>query len=118
MKKKDIMIIVIVLAIAGGIFLANTWLRNDKGGIAIVKIDGKETGRYHLDKDQTIELLDGKNILRIKDGKADIMEADCPDGLCVKQKSISKDGESIICLPHKLIVVIESSEENDLDAVA
>ncbi len=41
-------------------------------------------------------------------------KADCPDKLCVKQGKISKSGESIICLPHKVVVKI-SAEERESD---
>ena len=44
-----------------------------------------------------------------------MIEADCPDRLCVKQKAICKNGETIVCLPHKVVVEIRSQEENLLD---
>ena len=55
--------------------------------------------------------------MKIKDGEADMISADCPDKLCVHQKAISKDGESIICLPNQVVVEIESSESSEYDAV-
>ena len=45
-------------------------------------------------------------------------EADCPDQICVRHKAISKSGESIVCLPHKVVVEISSEEEQDVDIVA
>ena len=53
------------------------------------------------------------NTLVINGGKASIVSADCPDKLCVHQQEISKAGESIICLPHKLVVRIEGTGEVD-----
>ena len=46
-----------------------------------------------------------------------MIEADCRDQLCVNQKAISADGESIICLPNKIVVEVESDKESELDAV-
>ena len=65
-------------------------------------------------------MLDTGNMLVIKDGHASIKNADCPDGLCIKQGSISKSNESIICLPNKLVVRIvedkaSSSKDEDND---
>ena len=57
------------------------------------------------------------NLLFISGGEVSVFDADCPDGLCVKARNISKSGESIICLPHKLVIQIESKEEGALDAV-
>jgi hypothetical protein len=53
------------------------------------------------------------NTLVIEGGRARIEAADCPDKLCVKQRAISKAGESIICLPHKLVIRI--SRESGVD---
>jgi len=46
-----------------------------------------------------------------------VTDADCPDRLCVKQRAISKQGETIVCLPHRLIVKIEGGDAPDVDGV-
>ena len=88
---------------------------------AVVKViqDGEEIASYPLWEDQTVSIPyeDGYNLLFINDGEASISDADCPDGLCVRARSIARSGESIICLPHKLVIQIESKEESELDAV-
>ena len=53
-----------------------------------------------------------------KEGKAYMSGADCPDKLCVKQKAISKKGESIVCLPHKLVVQVTDGSAAEVDAIA
>ena len=83
-----------------------------------MKVDGVLEGTYMLSKDQEISINGGTNILTIKDGKADMKEADCPDQLCVHQKAISKNHESIICLPHKVVVEVESAESGKLDGIS
>ncbi len=87
-------------------------------GLVTVTVDGYEEGTYDLSETQTVSIHGGSNILEIKDGAADMVEADCPDKLCVHQKAISKNGESIICLPNKVVVTVEGSEERDYDAIA
>ncbi len=57
------------------------------------------------------------NVVEICDGKASVTEADCPDKLCVGQREISGNGESIICLPHKLVVRTQSEVEGALDGL-
>ena len=45
-------------------------------------------------------------------------DADCPDRLCVKQGRIKKVGESIVCLPHKVVIeIVGEKEEAGVDAV-
>ena len=60
----------------------------------------------------------GTNTLVIKNNRSKMKEADCPDQLCVNQKAISKNNESIICLPNKVVVEVESSENSEFDAVS
>lgn len=57
-----------------------------------------------------------QNVVEIKDGKVSVIDADCNNRACVKSNAISKKGEQIVCLPHKLIVVIKGGSEGELDA--
>ena len=65
----------------------------------------------------TIETENGTNEIEIKDGKVSMVYADCRDQICVNHVPINKEHESIICLPHKVVVEIENGEENDMDVV-
>ena len=76
------------------------------GSYAEVSENGVVIATYPLDKDGEYPLLFGKCVLVIKDGYAYMLEADCPDRTCIKTGKISKIGESIICLPNKISVVI------------
>ena len=59
------------------------------------------------------------NLISVIDGKIAMEAADCKDQICVHHKPISSKGESIICLPHRLVVEIDSGENTDepLDGV-
>ena len=83
----------------------------------VVKVDGVIQGTYSLSEDGRIEINDGTNVIEISNGKADMIEADCPDQLCVNQKAVSRNHENIICLPNKVVVEVESVEESEYDAV-
>ncbi|MBR1744036.1 MAG: NusG domain II-containing protein [Lachnospiraceae bacterium] len=85
------------------------------GSYVNIRIDGKTEKRLPLEKDTTytIGTKEASNTLQIKDGSASIIAADCPDKLCVHQHKISKKGETLICLPHKLVISIDSSQEGD-----
>ena len=48
------------------------------------------------------------NIVVIKDGTVSVTEASCKNQVCVKHASISRSGESIVCLPNRLNVRIQS----------
>ncbi|MCI9074886.1 MAG: NusG domain II-containing protein [Dorea sp.] len=118
MKKKDWILIIVVLCVAGCAYLSHQLLRNTGAGEVIVKVNGELTGTYSLNEDQEVEINQGSNILEIKNGRADMLEADCPDQLCVHQKAVSASNENIICLPNKVIVEIRSRTDSQIDTVA
>ena len=109
--RNDLILIVsllVVLAIAGACLL----LFQKEGTMIRVTVDGEEYGTYPLSEDAEVEIRTGKNgeqlnRLVIKDGVAYVEIATCPDGICAAHKPISHDGESIICLPHKVVVAVE-----------
>lgn len=104
---NDILLITILLTVALIAFVAFKATMKE-GGYVAVSIDGEEKYRYSLteDKTQLIKNGDYTNLLVIEDGYAYIKEANCRDKICVSHRAISKSGESIVCLPHKMVVVI------------
>lgn len=90
-----------------------------EGSNIVITVDGKEYGTYSLLEEQTITIGEGEtiNIIEIKDGKAYMREASCPDQLCVDQNEISFDKESIICLPNKVVITVISDVQSDVDGI-
>ena len=118
--KNDIILAVIVIAVAAvGFLLLNIF--KTEGSFAVIKIDGKETERYPLsvNTEVVIETGDnGRNTLVIEDNKAFMKDANCPDKICEGHSKISYKGETIVCLPHKVVIEIVTDEATDeLDAV-
>lgn len=117
LKKNDIILMIVILAAAGAVFFLRGKIGGSGAGYVTIKVNGVMEGVYSLDEDREIEINGGKNHLVIKDGKADMTAADCPDQLCVRQKAVSKNGESIICLPNRVVAEVESSKNSEWDAV-
>lgn len=82
----------------------------EDAAFAYVYIDGKEAGRYSLESDREIPLLDGRVTLTVSDGAVAITENDCPNGICLKTGYISKAGERIVCVPNKISVVLRADD--------
>lgn len=120
MKKKDIILITAVLVIALVSFAAIKMTQKD-GKQVVVTVDGKEVYQTSINKDQTYKIPeeDGTNIMQIKDGKVTMKKADCKDQICADHKPIEKSGETIVCLPHKVVIEIksENGKEQELDGV-
>ena len=117
LKKKDWILIIVIIVVAAGAYVSNYFLRDSGSGNVVVKVDGQLEGTYSLREDRIIEINHGSNVLQIKNGEAKMLEADCPDLLCVYHNAISANGESIICLPNKVFVEIRSKEKSDIDAL-
>lgn len=116
MRKNDWILVAAVLV------LAITWLGihffqpQQDTGMVVVSINGEEYGSWPLSENCTVEIEDTNRLL-IENGQADMIWADCPDKLCVHQKAISREGESIICLPNQVVVSIVGGREREVDAV-
>lgn len=117
MKKNDWILVAVILILAGVGFLIYTNLGRQTAGIVKVTVDGDLFGTYSLKKEQEIKINDTNRMI-IKDGRADMIEADCPDQICVDHKKISKNKETIVCLPNKVIIEIVGGENVEIDAVA
>ena len=117
MKKNDWVLTVFILLIAVVGMILYTNLGKQGGEFVLVTVDGEVFGTYSLQKDKKIP-INKTNVLTIKDGIADMTEGDCPDQICVEHKPISKNRETIVCLPNKVIVEIVGGKNADMDAVS
>ncbi len=113
----DLCVILAMLLLAGVLFLALR-LGREEGGVAVVRVDGRETERHALSVDGVFPLNGGSNVLVVENGEAWLSEANCPDLLCVKMGKIRYAGQTITCLPNRLTVTVEGGESNGIDFVA
>ncbi len=121
MKKNDIILMGAILLAALLLFVGYNFLFKQSGDSVTISIDNQVYATLPLNQDSTLTIPGengGENILEIKNGAASITYADCPDKLCVHQKEIKNQGETLVCLPHKVIVSVTSSEERELDGIA
>lgn len=116
MKKNDIILGIIILLVAGTGLLYYMNLGDQEAAKITITVDNKLFGTYSLDEEQEIP-INNTNYLIIKDHKADMIDANCPDKNCVNQKAISKNKETIICLPNEVVVEVVGGKEAGLDAV-
>lgn len=120
MGKRDLILILILLAICLSVFGIWKIRHRTAGAQAVVTVNGKVYGTYSLSESQKIPIrIHGTtaNVLQISDGYAKMTEADCPDKLCVHQGRIHAEGETIVCLPNKVVVSIQGGKDSSVDAV-
>ena len=115
LKKGDIAMMAI--ALISVLILCGMNYHQKQGDTVCVTING-EKKNYALSENQTIEVFDGSqctNEIVIQDGTVYMQSADCPDQICVRHKAIYRNGESIVCLPNKVYIQVESGQEKEID---
>lgn len=105
-KSRDAIFIASLLILAAVLYLFFVFGR-DEGGFAVVTVDGVVTNKIPLDQNGDYELNGGSNVLRIENGAACMIEAACPDHICVDTGEIRYEGQMIVCLPNHLVVTVE-----------
>ena len=119
MKKKDLILICSVLVLAAAFWLiprAVGIFGTSKAQKLRITVSGKEYGVYSLDEDQVIKIGD-TNVCEIKDKKVTMISAECPDQLCIHQGPICLQGETIVCLPNKVVLEVTGMKQTDKEAL-
>ncbi|MCM1114031.1 MAG: NusG domain II-containing protein [Clostridium sp.] len=123
MKKADFIIIAAVAVVVAVLLFFLYGVNKDAGNVVKIEVDGNVVETLSLTEDTTRQIETdngGVNVLVIKDGTAVMTQANCPDGICTNHNPIKRSGESIICLPHKVVITVENEKNNnnEVDAVA
>ena len=118
-KKKDFILIGVLLVIAVIGLGVTQLLQRETGASVTITVGGKVYGTYSLNQSREIEISDDKgyNKVVIENGTVHMEDADCPDQYCVQHAAIRSSHETIICLPHELVVEITGGEVSDVDVV-
>ena len=119
--RNDLLFVFGILALV--LIAAALMLFTSKNGDTVtVTLDGKTVGTYPLGKNTETVIRSGENgsghnTLVIENGEAYVRDASCPDGICSAHAPISKDGESIICLPNKVVVTVNLESPSSPDII-
>lgn len=118
-RKADIVLLCVLLLAAAGSAAFFAVRLSAPTGEVVITLDGEIYGTYDLAEDQEIEISgDGfHNAVQIRDRTVIMKSSDCHNQVCVEHAPISHNGESIICLPHKLVVSIQGGKEAEIDAI-
>ena len=100
MNKNDIKLIIAILIIIT-IFFIIYYLNFKKANLAYVYYENNLILTIDLSIDDVFEVLN--NQIRV-------IEENSPRHLCSKQGFISNTGQSIICLPNKIIIELPNNE--------
>lgn len=115
--RNDLILILCILMVAAAGLVYLNYFRSP-GNMVTVSVDGEIYGMYPLSQDITEDIYSGDNNqnhnrLVISGGEAYMETATCPDGICVAHKSIFRDGESIVCLPNRVVITVTTEDNTD-----
>ena len=127
-KIGDLLVYVFILLLTAGSFAG--LYRMGAGSVAdqvTVEVDGRLVATYDLptedgqEKEVRVDAGNGRyNLLKLTSSGVFVAEANCPDQICVKWGRIIKPGQTIVCLPHKVVISIIGNREGEppLDDIA
>jgi len=88
------------------------------GSTAVVTLDGREIARLELSRPGSYPLnVPYPVTLTVEDGAVRVSEAHCPGRDCLHTGAISRQGQTIVCLPNRLAVSISGTNSSEIDAV-
>ena len=120
--RNDVIFIGVLLVLVVLVGLGLLLFRRE-GDAVTVTVDKQVIGTYSLAEDRTVEIRTGAegkelNLLVIRNREAYVESATCPDGICAFHKPISRNGESIVCLPHRVVVTVVTEDGEGPDVIA
>lgn len=116
-KKTDIIFLAVLITVIAAAFFAV--IPKDKGSYAEIYSGSRlvKVMYLNIDSEYTFNFdQDHKNVITVKDGKIFITNSDCNDKICMHFAPADKTGSTIICLPHKLYIVVKGTKD-DIDGV-
>ena len=120
MKKNDFFLILLVLVVIVAALAFNYFKQSSEGDKVVIYLDNKVYKEIPIDatEDITIKTDSGFNKIKIHDKGVEVVDASCPDKVCVKTGFIDKSNKNIVCIPNKVSIKIISNEKNDIDTIA
>lgn len=113
MKPLDWLLIVCLMAVSFSPYLLLN-RQQTSGHLAQLRVSSQVIKTFDLSKNQTYTYKDKDgdiNKIEVRDGKIAIVYANCGDQICVRKGFIDKTGQTIVCLPHQLVIEVISSNE-------
>ncbi|MCH5192559.1 MAG: NusG domain II-containing protein [Oscillospiraceae bacterium] len=106
LDKKDILIIVLIPALALGAYLLRG--TSAEASFAVITLDGTAVDRisFGTEGKYAYPQIPGM-VFTVREGAVSVTESDCGDRVCVRTGAVSHVGEAIICVPNRVAVTVE-----------
>ncbi len=118
-RTRTWIVILLAFALAMALLSALLYAKRGEGSVVQIVQDGKVLEEIDLSKvyeeySFTVEAPGGGyNLVTVQPGRIRVSEADCPDQICVGQGWLSDRAAPIVCMPHKLMIMLKGEGETD-----
>ena len=82
----------------------------------VVEVNGEEVMRVPLGgeaRDYYVEGFAGESHFRVEGGEVWMVDSACPDKLCVAMGRADQSGNSVVCLPNRVVLDLEGEGGTD-----
>ena len=117
--KYDALVVLAVLLLAA-VLGARFWFAPAQvAAEVVVSIDGVEVERLPLDNAERSYQNNGYTVhVAVTPEGVRVDHADCPTQDCVRTGAISRAGQSIVCLPARVVITLEDAADAGYDVAA
>ncbi len=122
--KTVVAVVLITVAVLGGLIrLWKNYAPLAGPTEVVIEVNGQVKERLFLSElkageKHEIKGFQGYSLLEVGDNKVKMVESPCPDKICIGMGWISRPGESIICIPNRVVVRIVGSDNYDYDGLS
>ena len=119
-RRKDIVIIGLTLLAALALYLVSLLAPSSAVTTVVVTVGGREVLRRPLAVNASYEVPQQEgnvNVIRVENGEVYMQEANCRDGLCLRQGHVRNQAGTIVCLPHEVVVRLAGDTQETDDGL-
>lgn len=112
---RFLLLLISLLAALSAFFI---YFKKDNPEQAIISVDGQVVNRINMKENNSsklffVEGVIGKSTIELHNGRVRMKESPCKNQICVHQGWIHSSGQSIVCLPGKIIIQVTGKSEVD-----
>ncbi len=118
LTKGDKVLLIFSLALGLG-SLGISQIARNTGSAVCVEVNGKLVAQMELFEERqiTVEGAIGKTVVAVSQGKVQVLASDCPLQICVKTGRIDKVGDTIVCVPNRVVVRVIGRGKVNFDLI-
>ncbi len=110
--------LVLFFSIASYWVVRNGFQSSSQAGTILVYQNGRLLERDGMKDNKIISILDGRMQFEVKDARVRVLKTDCPHQICKNMGWIKHSGETIVCVPNRVLIEIKSKGPVIVDASA